>query len=124
MLFGGTYSLTKKKSRTNSDFPLHKLSNSAMKRVERGWECTAFKKGHSAGKLHYTLQATMWIDKKLICFLHNHLVDGDSEENVERWSSRRRRKEKIKSHPVTKDYTLHMKGVDHKDRDTLIGQFR
>ena len=61
MLLVGTYALTKKKSRTAEDFPFAKLSNGALKRVNRGWKRMARR---------------------------------------------------------TSDYSYHMNGVDHKDRDT------
>ena len=118
MLLVGTYKLTKKKSRTAVDYPFHKLSNSALRRVERGWKQMAFQKVESAGKLLYVMQATMWKDKKIVGFLHNHLVDNNADEYVERWSPRTKRKKKISSHQITSDYALHMNGVDHKDRDT------
>ena len=41
-LMVGTHALTKKKSRTAVDFPFHKLSNGAMRKVERGWHRLAF----------------------------------------------------------------------------------
>ena len=44
MLLVGTYALTKKKSRTASDYPFHKLSNSALNRVQRGWKRVAFQR--------------------------------------------------------------------------------
>jgi hypothetical protein len=60
----------------------------------------------------------MWKDKKLVGFLHNHLVKQNSNEEVLRWDSVTRRRKQIPSHAITKDYALHMNGVDHKDRDT------
>ena len=51
MLLVGTYALTKKKSRTSVDYPFHKLSNSASKRIPRGWKRMAFQKVESNGKL-------------------------------------------------------------------------
>ena len=44
-------------------------------------------------------------------------MNENAEEHVERWSPRRGSKKKIKSHLVTKDYALHMNGVDRKDHD-------
>jgi hypothetical protein len=38
MLLVETYKLTKKKSRTADNFPFHKISSSALKRVPRGWK--------------------------------------------------------------------------------------
>ena len=84
MLLVGTYALTKKKSRTASDFPFHKLSNSSLKRIERGWKRVAFQKVERNNKLLYTMQATIWKDKKLVGFLHNHLVSGNADDSVKR----------------------------------------
>ena len=64
------------------------------------------------------MQATMWKDKKLVGFLHNHLVSSNAEDYVKRWSPRQKKKKKISSHEITHSYALHMNGVDHKDRDT------
>ena len=65
----------------------------------------------------YTVQATVWKDKKLVGFLHNHLVADTEDHTVERWLPRKKRK-LICSHEVVTDYSYHMNGVDHKDRDT------
>jgi hypothetical protein len=118
ILLVGTYSLTKKKSRTADDFPFHKVSNGAVKTVPHGWRRTAFQKVIMKNKPQYTVQATIWKDKKLVGFLHNHLVKQNSNEEVLRWDSVTRRRKQIPSHAITKDYALHMNGVDHKDRDT------
>jgi hypothetical protein len=66
----------------------------------------------------YTVQATVWKDKKLVGFLHNHLVADTEGHTVERWSPTKKRRKSISSHEVTTDYSYHMNGVDHKDRDT------
>ena len=54
MLLVGTYSLTKKKSRTAADFPFHKISNGAMKKVKRGWMRVAFQDVWYNNKLLFT----------------------------------------------------------------------
>ena len=66
----------------------------------------------------YTVQATVWNDKKLVGFLHNHLVEDTEGHTVDRWSPRKKKRQPISSHGVTTDYSYHMNGVDHKDRDT------
>jgi hypothetical protein len=66
----------------------------------------------------YMVQATVWKDKKLVGFLHNHLVADTEDHTVERWSPRKKKRKSISSHEVTTDYSYHMNGVDHKDRDT------
>ena len=118
MLLVGTYTLTKKKSRTATDFPFAKLSNGAVKKVARGWRRVAFQKVYRKSRHIYTVQATIWRDKKLVGFLHNHLVKSASDTTVLRWSPRKKRRADIPSHEVTLDYQFHMNGVDHKDRDT------
>ena len=120
MLLVGTYALTKKKSRSADDFPFAKLSNGALKKVKRGWTRTARRKITKKNQTTpmYTVQATVWKDKKLVGFLHNHLVEDTSDHTVQRWSPRKKRKKSIPSHEVTTDYSYHMNGVDHKDRDT------
>jgi hypothetical protein len=37
---------------------------------------------------------------------------------VEQWLPRKKKRKYISSHGVTMDYSYHMHGVDHKDRDT------
>ncbi len=119
MLLVGTYALTKKKSRTADDFPFAKLSNGALKKVKRGWKQMArLKVANNNRRNLYTVQATVWKDKKLVGFLHNHLVDATEGHTVERWSPRKKKRKSVSSHKVTTDYSYHMNGVDHKDRDT------
>lgn len=118
MLLVGTYALTKKKLRTSVDYPFHKLSNSALRRIPPGWKRMAFQKVESNGKLLYVMQATMWKDKKLVGFLHNHLVTDNADDFVRRWSPLQKKMKKISSHRITHDYAHHMNCVDHKDRDT------
>jgi hypothetical protein len=67
----------------------------------------------------YTVQAAVWKDKKLVGFLHNHLVEDTTEgHTIDRWSPRKKKRQPISSHGVTTDYSYHMNGVDHKDRGT------
>jgi hypothetical protein len=119
LLLVGSYSLTKNMSRTADDFPFHKVSTGAVKMVPGGWQCTAFQKIIMKNKPQYTIQATIWKDKKLVGFLHSHLVKQNSNEEVLHWDSAITRQHKqIPSHAITRDYALHRNGVDHKDRDT------
>ena len=92
MLLVGTYALTKKKSRTADDFPFAKLSNGALNRVKRGWKRMARRKIVNRNQITplYTVQATVWKDKKLVGFLHYHLVEDTEGHTVERWSPRYR----------------------------------
>jgi hypothetical protein len=72
------------------------------------------------GNLLFKVQATVWKDKKEIGFPHNHLVTtvDDDTENVQRWDREKRRKVRIRSPKVVKDYQDNMNGVDCKDHDT------
>ena len=117
MLMVGTYRLSKKKSRTGADFPFAQLSNGAMKFIERGWSRVAFQKIKCSGSNSFVVQATIWRDKKLVGFLHNHKVDLEASDTVMRFSPSKKKKE-IKSHPVVNNYSRNMNGVDRKDRDT------
>ena len=121
MLLVGTYALTKNKSRTADDFPFAKLSNGALKKVKRGWKRMARRKiineNQRSGCRLYTVQATVWKDKKLVGFLHNHLVADTEDHTVDRRSPRKKRRKAISSHEVVTDYSYHMNGVDHTDRD-------
>jgi hypothetical protein len=118
MLLVGTYALTKKKSRTADDFPFAKLSNGALKKVPRGWKQMARRKivHQKQTTPLYTVQATVWKDKKLVGFLHNHLVEETEGHTVERWSPQKKKRKLISCHEVTTDYSYNMS--DQKDRDT------
>jgi hypothetical protein len=70
MLLVGTYALTKKKLRIANNFPFAKLSNGALKKVPRGWKRMARRKIVHQNQTTplYTVQATIWKDKKLVGF--------------------------------------------------------
>ena len=117
----GTYTPTKKKSRTADDFPFHKLTNGALRRVQRGWMRAAYQNVFLGGsRPAYTMQATIWKDKKQVGLLHN--FDVKSMEHgthyVERWSPRKKRKREVESPTAITTYTNNYNGVDKKDRDT------
>jgi Transposase IS4 len=120
VLMVGTYVLSKKKSRTAADYPFHKVSKPTLDKTERGWMRSAVKSMFHKGNLLFKVQATVWKDKKEIGFLHNYLVTTveDDTENVQRWDKVKRRKVRIRSPRVVKDYQANMNGVDRKDRDT------
>jgi hypothetical protein len=76
----GTMSMTKKKSRTNSDFAFHQLSGPARKKVNRGWMRWAQKKiVDNAGRMKYAVQCITWMDCKQIGVLHNWMVGPPGE---------------------------------------------
>jgi hypothetical protein len=74
MLLVRMYKLTKKNLRTADDFPFHKISDSALKRVPRGWKRQATQRVMSDNQHIFTVQATSWKDRKQVGFLHNNLV--------------------------------------------------
>ena len=68
----GTVLLTKKKSRSDGDYPFHKLSGPAQKKIKKGWIRIAQKKVYDHWQnLKYIIQATTWKDKKQVAILHN-----------------------------------------------------
>ena len=75
MLVVGTMCLTKKKSRCQNDYPFHQMSNSALKKLNRGWMRTAITsiKDNNVSLL-YKVQATVCKDFKQVAFLHNFMV--------------------------------------------------
>ena len=118
MLLVGTYRLTKKKSRTADDFPFHKISNSALKKVKRGYKRQATQQIMKDSRHIFTVQATSWKDRKQVGFLHNNLVQPTKDYFVKRHVKNTSEKQEISSHEIVSDYSKYMGGVDHKDRDT------
>ena len=113
----GTYVLTKKVSRTASDFPFHRLSNAACSLIPRGWSRRATRV-FSGVKGKFTAQATVWKDKKQVGLLHNHCVEPMGDNTVLRYNSTLRKRVPVVSPAVIKDYSGSMGGVDRKDRDS------
>lgn len=72
------------------------------------------------GKLpSYTVQATVWKDKKTSRISSQpHLVKDTEDRFVRQWSKEKKRRQAISSHEVITP-TTHMNGVDHKDHDTV-----
>ena len=80
----GTFTPTKKKSRTADDFPFANLSNGALKQVKRGWMRAAHLNvflGNNS-KPACTMQATIWKDKKLVGLLHNFEIKPNTKPLV------------------------------------------
>jgi hypothetical protein len=71
MTFMGTINLTNKKSRTADDFPFHKLSKGTLRRVKRGWSRTATQIVEIGRQTAFTMQASVWRDKKQVAMLQN-----------------------------------------------------
>ena len=120
MLVVGTMCLTKKKSRCQNDYPFHQMSNSALKKLNRGWMRTAITsiKDNSASLL-YKVQATVWKDCKQVAFLHNFMVGvEDNSYKVTRKDKKLGRYVYVLAPLIQKFYARYYSGVDKKDRDT------
>ena len=63
----------------------------------------------------FSVQATVWKDKKQVGLLHNNLVEPSVDVTVDRWSPSKHKIIPVKSPKTTKDYTGYYSGVDHKD---------
>ena len=115
----GTFALTSKKSRSGADFPVHKLSNGAMKYIDLRWMRTAVKTVQTR-RGSYVVQGTVWRDKKEVGFLHNHLVGPSDDHYTKRWTKVDgvSKHAKIKSPEVQADYAKYMNGIDQCDHDT------
>jgi hypothetical protein len=120
MTFMGTINLTSKKSRTAEDFPFHKLSPGALRRVKRGWCRTPTQNVKIGRQTGFTMQASVWQDKKQVAMLHNVAViqpDHDTHKGL-RMSPKSTKKKEVDSPRVISYYFSTYNGVDRKDRDT------
>ena len=113
----GTITPTDKKSRTDEDFPFLKLSNGALKDVERGWYREAALVLKDRLKKFY-LQATTWRDKKQVCFLSNNVVGPSDGMTVCRAKKGANEKEVIAAPQAQQDYVRYFNAVDRNDRDS------
>lgn len=114
----GTIALTKKKSRDSNDFPFHKLSGPATKKVGKGWLRIAQKKVFdSSGKvLKYIVQATTWMDRKQVAVLHNIYAGPAEGARTMRYNRKTQRREAVDTHPIIPNYIRYMRGVDMFDQ--------
>lgn len=118
MLFVGTMSLTNKGCRTSKDFTFDKLSGSAQRQVERGWFRRAVRSIPSnRNSCEFVLQATIWMDRKLVGFLHSAQVTTSDNHSVQRWSRTEKKKVDVVSPPVTWEYSDCMGDFDMNDGD-------
>lgn len=113
-----TYKLSKKKSRTATDFPFHRLLNPALKKISCGWMQTAVQTMYTKrGKPMYDVSNYVEIQKKG-CLLAQYwclsinwtycLAMGEIWGH-HKWI-------KIPSHKISTDYLLaNMGGVDRDD---------
>jgi hypothetical protein len=117
MTFMGTIYLASKKSRTAEDFPFHKLSPVALRRVKRGWCRTATQNVKIGRQTAFTMQAR---EKKQVAMLHNvDVIQPDQDTHkVLRMSPKSKKKKEVNSPGVIFSYASTYNGVDRKDKDT------
>lgn len=113
----GTITPTEKKARTDEDIPFLKLSNGALKDVERGWYREAVLPLMDGAKRYYT-QCTTWRDKKQVCFLSNNVVGYSEGMTVHRAKKGAKEKEVIAAPQAQQDYVKYFNAVDRNDRDS------
>ena len=89
MLFIGTMSLKTKGMWTKNDYPFDALSTGAQKLVNQGWFRCAIQK--TEGTDSCILQATVWMDRKLVGFLHTAQVTKSARFTVEQWDHQERK---------------------------------
>jgi hypothetical protein len=121
MYLVGTHRLSTKLSRTAADFPFAKLSNAALKSVERGWLRSAVREIDCARIANMWVQCIVWKDKKQVAFFSNYAItDREGRDEAEIFCERRTRgkgSKTIPCHPTGKKYSAHYNGVDRADRD-------
>jgi hypothetical protein len=120
MTFIGTLNLRSKKSRTVDDFPFHKLTPGALRKVKRGWSRTATQNVKIGRQTAFTMQASVCKDKKKAAMLHNVDLIQPSQDmhTVLRMSPKNKMKKEANSPRVIFSYASTYNGVDRKDRDT------
>jgi hypothetical protein len=123
MTFMGTINITSKKLRTAEDCPFHKLSPGALRRVKRGWCRTATQNVKIGRQTAFTMQASVWRDKKQVAMLHNvDVIQPDQDTHkVLRMSPKSKKTKEVDSPRVISSYSSTYNGVDRKDRTPQTG---
>jgi hypothetical protein len=87
--------------------------------VKRGWSRTATQNVKIARQTAFTMQASVWKDKKLLAMLHNVDVIHPCQDMhiVLRMSPKSKKKKEVNSPRVMASYASTYNGVDRKDRD-------
>ena len=116
MLYVGTMALTNKGCRTREDFPFDQLSKGAQGRVKRGWFRRAIQTVKTRAGM-FTLQATIWMDRKLVGFLHSAQVTRSDGFTVKRYNRKEKKRVDVPTPPVTGEYADCMGAVDMTDGD-------
>ena len=112
MLFIGTFTLTTKGSRTKDDFPFDLLSKAAQKKIDKGWYRRAIQT-----RDRLCLQATIWMDRKIVALLHTAQVRATGDHTVSRWNKKERKRMPVPAPPVIGEYADCMGAVDMNDGD-------
>ena len=85
--------------------------------MKRGWlRWTQKKIVDASNKLLYYIQCTMWMDRKQVGIIYDHLVQPPGECSTLRYDRSKKAWVAVPSHPVVPDYVYKMKGVDKTDR--------
>ena len=71
----------------------------------------------------FTAQATTWKDKKQIGVLHNYLVESTSDSTILHYNKTTHMSEPVLVPRILDDYSHHMGGIDHVDRDSADYSF-
>jgi hypothetical protein len=115
--FCGTIVPTKKKTRAAYDIPFLKLSNSARKKLYRGWFREAVV-DFKAGRTTCRMQCTTWKDQRRVVFLHTDRVTASPPDNNVRRHRRGEETRDIIRAPLSQGrYAESMGAVDNMDHD-------
>merc|ERR1712032_1594380 len=98
------------------DVPYLKLSNGALRKLERGWYREAvIKQKTRSGKVFY-IQVVTWRDKKQVMFLCTNTIGASSDFTVLRQEKGNPIAKRIENPRAQRDYVQHFNKVDHNDR--------
>jgi len=110
---------TEKKARGRKDPPFLKLSNGALRKVERGWFREAVMKVKEKARGNsYFIQCTTWRDKKQVMFVHTKAVGRTETGSVLRHVKGSSKRVSLKAPNVQKIYANNFNAVDRNDRDS------
>ena len=114
----GTYVPTKKKHREKHDFPFLRLSNGARNKLPRGWFREAGLKLRAPSGRVYYIQASVWRDKKQVCFLSTMEVAASAGLIVLRHVKHTLGRVALAGVRAHAAYVKYMNAVDRNDRDS------
>ena len=117
-LFVGTVVTNDSKDRNENSVPFRKLSNGALKKVERGWMRKAILSVIGKRNEKYHVQCTTWKDKKQVTFLHTHLVQHGGDTIVKRHVKGNKQRIDLSAPPIQPDHAKYFNAVDVNDHDS------